>query len=42
MLAGEAHIVASVKTEIKFKDQHPDSVIPRVMSERQLVISVSP
>jgi hypothetical protein len=41
MTVGEAHMHASEKVREEFPDQNPDSVIPRLLSSRQLVLSMS-
>jgi len=41
-LVGSAHQAASVLVTNDFPNQHPDSVLPRCLSEQQLIIGINP
>ena len=42
MLVGTAHAIASENTTRQFPTQNPSSIIPRVMSAKQLIIAIKP
>lgn len=42
MLVGTAHMNASIETTREFPEQHPASIIPRLMSSKQLIIAIKP
>jgi hypothetical protein len=42
MLVGTGHMKASLETTKEFPKQHPDSIIPRLMSSKQLIFAIKP
>lgn len=42
MLVGNAHEMASLLTKEKFPRQNPDAILPRLLSEQQLILGVNP
>lgn len=41
VLVGDAHQHASTLTTSEFRDQHPDSILPRCLSNQQLIIGIN-